>query len=96
MIPQLNVRALNRNQIEVAPGRVVEVAAEPATPAEGKQERDELGMLRTQLTAFEKVINVLQTELQHRDARQQATDEIVKSLSEEVAKLRQQLEATPK
>jgi hypothetical protein len=107
---QLNVRALNRNQIEVAPGRMVEVAADSATPEEGKPGaaagqtgssdskggRDELGMLQTQLTAFEKVIKVLQTELQNRDVRQRETDEVVKSLSEEIAKLRKQLEAAPK
>jgi len=108
LMPQLRVRALSRNEIEVAPGRLLEVAAEPATPedakaadgkaggAEGKTGRDELSMLQTQLTAFEKVIKVLQTELQNRDARQRETDAVVKTLSEEVAKLRQQLEAAPK
>jgi S1-C subfamily serine protease len=112
IMPQLNVRALSRNQIEVAPGRLVEVAADAATPdedkaegkaaydkpgaANGKTGRDELSMLQKQLTAFEKVITVLQTELQNRDNRQRETDAVVKTLSEEVAKLRKQLEAAPK
>lgn len=120
LAPQLKVRAVGRNEIEVTPGRLVEVAAEPATPEEGKasdakvaaaqstlqsakegagkngagrEGRDELGMLQAQLTAFEKVIKLLQTELENRDARQRETDAVVKSLSEEVSKLRKQLEA---
>jgi len=93
IMPQFNVRALNRNQIQIAPAPKVEVAA---TAEDGKKSRDELGMLQSQLIAFEKVIKVLQTELQTRDARQRETDAIVKSLSEEVGKLRQQMETAPK
>ncbi|MBI2825331.1 MAG: serine protease [Planctomycetia bacterium] len=108
---KLNVRAVGRNQVEVQQGsRVVELAVDPNAPApqanvaanaaqnvgQRRVPLDELGMLRTQLAAFEQVIQRLQAELQRRNEREQETDALVKSLTEEVARLRREREAAAK
>lgn len=92
--PQVNVRVVGRNQIEVRnnDARVANVAELAA----GNQQqaprapRDEIGMLQEQLTAFEKVIAKLQAEVRRRDQLLEETNELVKSLTAEVEALRKQ------
>ena len=94
--PQLNVRALGRNQVEVQRGgKVMELAVDPTAPQPADappRARDELGMLKAQLKAFEQVIERLQAEVQQRDRHQRETDALVKSLTEEVIRLRKQIQ----
>lgn len=102
--PQVNVRVIGRNQIEVRSNdlrnndvenrdvrsaNVAELAAGGQRPA-SHAPRDELGMLQEQLKAFEKVIVKLQAEVRRRDQLLQETNELVKSLSAEVETLRKQ------
>jgi serine protease Do len=98
--PQLNVRALSRNQLEVRQGgRVAELTVDPsAAGAAGSAAigRDEIGLLKAQLAAFEKVIDRLQQEVDRRDENRAKTDALIKSLTEEVSELRKQLEAVKK
>ena len=95
--PQLNVRAMSRNQLEVRQGgRVAELAVEPAAEGEAGASaigRDEIGLLTTQLAAFEKVIVRLQEELNRRDEHQAKTEALIESLTDEVGELRKRLEA---
>lgn len=91
--PQLNVRLLGTEQVEVRdPSRdhAHEVAVDPQ-PDSRRLPRDELTLLRVQLEAFEKVIQRLQEELQRRDEIHQATQQRLKSLTDELERLRQQL-----
>jgi len=102
--PQLNVRALSRNQVEVRQGgRIAELAVDPAAVANpvagaGGESigRDEMGLLKAQLAAFEKVIVRLQQEVDRRDGNQAKTDALIKSLTDEVNLLRKQLDAVKK
>ncbi len=93
--PQLNVRALSRNQVELRQGgRVAELSVDPSAPAAAGDAtigRDEISLLKAQLAAFEKVILRLQEELKRRDENQAKTDALIKSLTDEVSQLRKQL-----
>jgi S1-C subfamily serine protease len=91
--PQLKVRVLGRNQIEVE--QQVGANAGDASPTLRSQ-GDELEMLRTQLNAFEKVIARLQAELKQRERQQAETDELVGGLRREVDSLRARLPAERK
>lgn len=57
-----------------------------------QQELAGLDLLQRQIAAFGQVISALQEQLRQRDQRQQETDLLVKSLTEEVNRLRQQLD----
>ncbi len=76
------------DQIDVRNSQGVEEVAVGAAPAASRMARDELSMLRTQLTAFEMVIKRLQLELKHRDEHQARTDAQLRELTEELVKLR--------
>jgi hypothetical protein len=84
--PQLKVRVVGRNQIEVEKhiGEVGPGGDPPAARSPG----NELEMLRIQLDAFERVITRLQAELKRRNQQQSETDELVESLRREVESLR--------
>lgn len=92
--PQVNVRVIRRNQIEVRNNDAR--AANVAELAAGNQQqaprapRDEIGMLQDQLKAFEQVIVKLQAEVRRRDQLLEETNELVKSLTAEVETLRKQ------
>lgn len=103
--PQLNVRALSRNQVEVRQGggRIAELAVDPSAVGSSVAGtggeaigRDEMGLLKAQLAAFEKVIVRLQQEVDRRDENQAKTDALIKSLTDEVNLLRKQLDAAKK
>jgi hypothetical protein len=86
--PQVKVRVVGRNQIEVD-RHVGEVGlAGEAPPA--RSPGNELEMLRIQLDAFERVIGRLQTELKRRDKQQAETEELLESLRREVEALRKE------
>ncbi|MGE3409149.1 MAG: S1C family serine protease [Pirellulales bacterium] len=99
--PQLTVRSTGRGQIEVQNGpRVADLDAQPqpdkpAVAAGGRLPRDEATLLRVQIDAFARVIERLQAELARRDEAQRDTNELIKSLTEEVGQLRKQLEKAP-
>ncbi len=86
--PQVKVRVVGRNQIEVEKhlGEVGVAGEAPAARSPG----NELEMLRIQLDAFERVISRLQAELKRRDQQQSETDQLVESLRREVESLRKQ------
>ncbi len=86
--PQLKVRVVGRNQIEVEK-HIGEVGLNSDPPA-ARSPGNELEMLRIQLDAFERVITRLQTELKRRDKQQSETDELVESLRREVESLRKE------
>lgn len=97
--PQLMVRA-NGRQIEVQNGaRVAELAGQPqpdrsaAVPPAARIARDEASLLRAQIDAFAKVIERLQAELDRRETAQRDTNALIKSLTDEVTRLREQLDA---
>jgi len=74
--------------------RVTELSFTPTTSAgerSGEAPRDRLGMLEAQLAAFEQVITKLQAEVRRRDQLLQESNELVRSLSAEVAALREQI-----
>jgi len=82
-----NALAVDGGEIENRTQGVEEVGF-GAAPAARRMARDELSMLRTQLMAFEKVIQRLQLELERRDELQRQTESQLRELTEEVAKLR--------
>ncbi len=86
--PQLKVRVVGRNQIEVEK-HLGEVGLRGEAPA-ARSPGDELEMLRIQLSAFERVIARLQAELKERSAEQAETDQLVESLRREVESLRKE------
>ncbi len=86
--PQLKVRVVGRNQIEVEK-HVGEIGLNSDSPA-ARSPGNELEMLRIQLDAFERVITRLQAELKRRDQQQSETDELVESLRREVELLRKE------
>jgi S1-C subfamily serine protease len=89
--PQLEVRASGDNSIQLRQGRHVrEVAVAPGDTA-GKLPRDEVELLRAQLSAFEKVIVQLQSELERRNQEHVETQQLIKSLTREISELRKQL-----
>jgi S1-C subfamily serine protease len=96
--PQLTARAAGADRVQVErPGEVAEVAvgdaaADPdaAAPAP-RLPRDEVSLLRAQLAAFDEVIRRLQAELDRRDEAQQHTNELIESLTAEIAELREKL-----
>ena len=55
---------------------------------------DEVKMLQLQLEAFEQVIRKLQTDLARKDAQEQDRDKLIDSLRQEIAELRERLQAT--
>jgi hypothetical protein len=83
---------MNRNDIELRDGaNVAEVSVD--SPSEGnRRARDELSLLRDQVTAFAQVIERLQAELKQRDDQQAQTKAELKTLSEEVVELRKQID----
>lgn len=90
--PRVNVRVKGDNQIEVR-GRsnVAELGVDPASGNVSRRvAEDEVGMLKAQLAAFEKVILSLQAELRKREALHTKTGETIESLQNEVAELREQ------
>ncbi len=94
--PQLEVRATGRNQIQLRrQGRVEEISVSPGRTA-ARLPRDEVSMLRVQLAAFEKVILQLQAELDRRDVAHAKTQELIKTLTQEVSRLRKLLDSTMK
>jgi len=86
--PRSKVRAVEGGQTEVRNSQGVEEVGFGAAPAAGRMARDELSMLRTQLTAFEKVIERLQLELERRDELQARTESQLQELTDELVKLR--------
>ncbi len=92
------VRSTGRGQIEVQNGpRTAELAGQPQpdkpAPAGGARlPRDEVTLLRVQIDAFARVIERLQSELTRRDEAQRDTNDLIKSLTEELGQLRKQLE----
>jgi hypothetical protein len=86
--PPLRTRTEDGSQNEVLNSQGVEEVSIGSAPAARRMARDELSMLRTQLMAFEKVIQRLQLELKRRDELQRQTETQLRELTEEVAKLR--------
>jgi S1-C subfamily serine protease len=87
--PQLKMRVVGRNQIEVQ-NHAGEVGIQNDQSA-ARSPGDELEMLKIQLAAFEKVIGRFQAELRRRDKQQAETDEVLESLRGEVDSLRKEL-----
>ncbi len=86
--PQSKALTADGGEIEVPNAQGVEEVSFGAPPAASRMARDALSMLRTQLMAFEKVIQRLQLELERRDELQARTEAQLQELTEEVAKLR--------
>jgi hypothetical protein len=67
--------------------------ADGADDAPPRPPRDEAELLRMQIDAFTQVIERLQAELARRDEVQRETNKLIQSLTDEVARLRRQLDA---
>ena len=95
--PQLNVRVVRPDQVEVRRGdRVAEYKLGTAEEAAATAPpRDEAAVLKARLAAFDSAIRLLRDEIRRRDLDEARTQQRIKELTAEVEKLRKQLEAKP-
>lgn len=88
--PQVNVRVVRPDQIEVRRGQTLQgvAADEPSKP----QQRDETAALKAQLSAFEQSIAQLKEEIRRRDQTQNETNKLIESMTDEISRLRKRLD----
>jgi membrane-associated protease RseP (regulator of RpoE activity) len=89
--PQVNVRMVRPDQLEVRGGSGVKELGRGQTQREYYARSDELGVMRTQIANRDRTIARLQAELDRLEQLQLDTDEAVVALKKEIAVLREQL-----